>query len=298
MWHKNITLFRTQRNLSVTASQLAGALAKQSFLPCGEFEHAARGFSPVRDGLLAYQVGQQIAFKFSVEKRLLPGSVVKEALKIKAKELEEQQGFPPGRKAMKELKERVTEELLTKSHCVKSDIAVWLDPVNGWLAIDSSSQERVNDVIKALIKCDDGIPLQPLRVKVPPQDAMTKWLLLDEVPAGFTVDKDIELQGNNVGTVRYVKETLEPDDAKKLIENGKHCTKLALTWRDKVSFVLTNTLAIKRIKALDILAESKEVAYSSEERQDADFALMTGELAQLFADLMAVLQEDTAQYAW
>jgi recombination associated protein RdgC len=63
-----------------------------------------------------------------------------------------------------------------------------------------------------------------------------------------------------------------------------------MTWGDKISFVLDDKLQLKRLAFLDILKESSDgQAENEEERFDLDFALMAGELARLFADLLAAL---------
>ena len=74
------------------------------------------------------------------------------------------------------------------------------------------------------------------------------------------------------------------------IAAGKQCTRLALTWSDRISFVLTETLAVKRVTPLDVLKEQNDSAMQNEdERFDTDFALMSGELAKLIADLVEAL---------
>ena len=71
------------------------------------------------------------------------------------------------------------------------------------------------------------------------------------------------------------------------IAAGKQCTRLAMTWNDKISFVLDESLAIKSIKPLDIIKEGS--TRNDDERFDSDMALMTGELAKMLADLVKVL---------
>jgi len=54
--------------------------------------------------------------------------------------------------------------------------------------------------------------------------------------------------------------------------------------------VLTDTLVVKRVAPLDVLKEDNESATMNEdERFDSDFALMSGELAKLMADLVEAL---------
>lgn len=63
-----------------------------------------------------------------------------------------------------------------------------------------------------------------------------------------------------------------------------------MTWESKISFVLDETLAIKSVKALDVLTEeTRGTSRNDDERFDGDFALMTGELAKMLADVVEAL---------
>ena len=65
-----------------------------------------------------------------------------------------------------------------------------------------------------------------------------------DAPAGFTIDRDCELKaaGEEKSAVRYVKHPLDGDEIageiKAHLASGKLPTKLALTWDDRISFVL------------------------------------------------------------
>jgi recombination associated protein RdgC len=74
------------------------------------------------------------------------------------------------------------------------------------------------------------------------------------------------------------------------IQSGKQCTRLAMTWADRVSFVLTESLDVKRIAPLDVLKENSDsMAQNDDEKFDSDMALMTGELAKLMDELVEAL---------
>ncbi len=302
MWFKNLQVFRLTTPWKITAEELHTQLSRISFSQCASNEMQSQGWaSPRNNDQLVHSVNQQFLISLATEKKLLPSSVINQVTKARALEIEEEQGFAPGRKAMKDLKERVTEELLPRAFGVKRNTNVWIDPVNRWLVIDASSPSKADEVIKLLLKCCDKLPLEGLRTKTSPQAAMTGWLAGNEAPKGFTIDQDTELKSSteDKATVRYVRYTLEPDDIQKHITAGKQCTKLALTWDDKVSFVLTDTLTIKRIKPLDVLDESKDKGSNEEERFDADFVLMTAELASLLSDVVFALdgEMESAQAA-
>jgi recombination associated protein RdgC len=60
-----------------------------------------------------------------------------------------------------------------------------------------------------------------------------------------------------------------------------------LTWNDRISFVLTDSLAIKRVSPLDVLQQKEDAVYSGKEEEfDSDMALMAGEVSAMLADLV------------
>jgi recombination associated protein RdgC len=292
MWFKNLQIYRLPAPWAFTPEQLEAALQPQGFVPASSNELLRQGWdSPRGNGSLVHVVNKQMLLLLGSEKKLLPGSVINQVAKAKAAEMEEQQGFPPGKKAMRELKERVADELLPRAFSIRSNVWVWIDPVNGWLVVDAASPSKADDVIKLLLKAVDKMPLESLRIQRSPVAVMTGWLEADEAPYGFTIDQDTELRatGESKAAVRYVKHTLEPDDIRRHIAAGKQCTRLAMTWNDRISFVLTESLAIKGVKPLDVIKEGETVTHSDDERFDNDMVLMTGELSKLMADVVEAL---------
>ncbi|QDZ29879.1 recombination-associated protein RdgC [Noviherbaspirillum sp. UKPF54] len=299
MWFKNLQIYRLTAPWTLSAEQLEASLAPQAYVPGSSLEMQTQGWTSPRDnGMLVHTVNRQLLLQLCTEKKLLPSTVVNQVTKARAAELEEQQGFKPGKKQMKELKEQVTDELLPRAFSIQRSTRVWIDPVNGWLVIDAASSARADEVFKLLLKSLESLPFAALRTERSPLSAMTDWLAADEAPGGFTVDQDTELRATGEGkaTVRYVRHTLEADDVRRHIAAGKQCTRLALTWSDRVSFVLTESLAVKRVAPLDVLKENADSSMQNEdERFDTDFALMTGELAKLMADLVQALGGEEQQ---
>jgi recombination associated protein RdgC len=292
MWFKNLQIYRLPAPWAFTPEQLEEALRPHSFSPASSNEMMRQGWdSPRGNGSLVHVVNKQMLMLLGTEKKLLPSTVVNQVAKARAAELEEQQGFAPGKKAMKELKERVHDELLPRAFTIRSNVWTWIDPVNGWLVVDAASPAKADEVIKLLLKAVDRMPLESLRVQRSPVGVMTAWLQDDEAPAGFTVDMDTELRatGESKAAVRYVRHTLEPEEVRRHIAAGKQCTRLAMTWDSKISFVLTEALAIKGVKPLDVIKENEATTRNDEERFDGDFMLMTGELSKLLKDVVEAL---------
>ena len=165
--------------------------------------------------------------------------MVNQVAKARAQEIEEQQGCRAA--ADEGNQERVTDELLPRAFSVYRDTRVWIDPQNHWLVIDAAASAKADEVIGLLAKCIDPFPLENLYVAQSPASAMTGWLAEDEAPSNFTIDQDTELRssGESGAAIRYVKHSIDADDVRRHIQSGKQCTRLAMTWADRISFVLT-----------------------------------------------------------
>ena len=296
MWFKNLQIYRLATPWAIDLAKLEEQLQRGEFVRCPSNQPLSRGWvSPRKDGALIYSNNRQWLLALAVEQRLLPSSVVNEEAQERAAQITEQQGYAPGRKQMKEIKERVTEELMPRAFTRKRSTFVWVDPQNGWFVVDASSQAKAEEVIEHLRNCLDEFPLKPLHTQVSPQSAMADWLAGGDAPAGFTVDRDCELKsvGEEKSAVRYVRHPLGDEvggEIKAHLVAGKLPTRLALTWDERVSFVLTEKLEVKRLAFLDLLKEEAEKnAEHANEQFDADFALMTGELVRFLPDLLAAL---------
>nr|DAH83219.1 MAG TPA: putative exonuclease [Caudoviricetes sp.] len=290
---KNATIYRLPAPWAITAEELIGHLTPQAFAPCTALDFQTLGWIPPREhGQLVHSVNRQFLLRLQSEKKILPANVINQVTKARAAELEEQQGFPPGRRQTKELKEQVTDELLPRAFSTHRSMLVWIDPVNGWLVCDAASPSRAEEALTLLLKAIPKFPLETLRTVRSPLASMTDWLASDEAPSGFTVDQETELRATGEGkaTVRFTRHTLEVDDTRRHIEGGKQCTRLAMTWRDKISFILTANMTIKRIVPLDVLKEDIDItSRSDDERFDGNVMLMTGELAKVFDELVSAL---------
>jgi recombination associated protein RdgC len=294
MWFRNLQIFRLTPTWEFSSEQLTEALQRGLFQGCGATDRMARGWVPPRgnDGELVFAVGRQQLIALGVEQKLLPSSVVRQYADAKLKQIEVAQGYKPGRKQAQEVREQVELELLPRAFVKRGATLIWIDPVNRWLLVDSSSSARADEVIEQLKVSLGELPLTLLKTQLAPGTAMTQWLAAGEAMGSFSIDRDCELQASaeERAAVRYVRHSLDSDEVRSHIANGKTAKRLALTWNDRISFVLTEQLQIKRLAFLDILKEDAE--RQSENADDlfaANFTLMSGELAQLLTHLVEAL---------
>ena len=297
MWFKNAFIYRLASQNSITPDVLNEKLALKPLLPCSGLDKQSRGWVPCHSEKLVHSVNKQILFALGVEQKLLPTTIINRFAKERAAEIEAQQGYKVGRKEMKELKESITEELLPRAFSLQRTTYAWLDIVNGYLVIDAASSARVEELLELMNKSLDNLPFRQLHTAISPVAAMTDWLAGNNAPAGFTIDRELELRatGESKATIRYANHELEGEEILKHIAAGKRVTRLGLTWNDRISFVLTEQMQIKRIEFLDIIKnESTEMAENADELFELDFTLMTGELAKMLADLTNALGDEVA----
>lgn len=296
MWFRNLRLYRLPRGLNLDHAQLDESLARRPLARCGSFEMASRGWVfPRRDGAFVHAVNRQWLLALGVEQKLLPATVVRQTAQERATQIEAEQGRKVGRKEMRDIAERVTEELMPKAFTRRRTTWAWIDPINGWLVLDAGSDARADEFMEMLLATLDDIAPRPLQTQVSPVTAMTGWLADGAAPPGFSLDSDLELRSANEAqaAIRYVHHALAGPEIADHIAAGKIATKLGITWNDRVSFVLTDKLQIKRLAFLDIVKEqADQSAMNADEQFDADFALMSGELAQLFGDLVLALGDE------
>lgn len=294
MWFRNLQIYRLTDDWTWDAAALGERLATAVFRKCGALDMQSRGWLPPRgegDELLL-TVNRQWLIALGTEQKLLPASVVRQYTQTRLDELEASRGFKPGRKEARDIRDQVTTELLPRAFVRRRVTHAWIDPVHRWLVVDAASPAKAEELIEHLKLTLDALPLKLFRTRTAPGTAMTGWLAGFEAPADFTIDRDCELRaaGEEKALVRYVRHPLDGEEIGRHIGAGKAATRLAMTWRDRISFVLTEQLQIKRLAFLDLIKEEAEKqADGGAELFEANFALMSGELAPLLADLAAGL---------
>lgn len=293
---KSITIYNITKGWErPTGSAIEAALKKLFFRPLGATEKESIGWvspRPQEHSPLLEVINGHWILKLQTESKSVPAGALKKAVEARCKKIADETGRKVGRKEKKELKEEIELELLPRAFSKTSATMVWVDVTNGRMVVGSSSKRAADDVVKVILKttqeAGNAIPLESLMTEQSPSAAISHWLLEKEAPAGFTVDRDLELRQPNEekSAVRYARHNLEIDEVVAHIKSGKVPTQVAMTWTDRVSFVLSADLSLKKIELLDeVFADSTD----EDNGFDGDVTIYTGELAKLIPDLIAAL---------
>ena len=288
---KNVIMFRIQPGWTTSIEQIEEALQQTPFTECGLTQERSFGWVPPRGeahGALVEAVGGQYILKFMTESKAVPASVLNRKVKERVAQIEATTGRKPGKKESKELKEEARLDLLPMALTNQAAMWVWIDRASRTLALDSSSQSRVDEVVSLLVEALPGLSVSLIGTQTSPQAAMAHWLSEQEPPAGFSIDRECELKSADEAkaVVRYARHPLNIEEVQQHIKQGKLPTKLALTWDDRVSFVLTDGLQVRKLSFLDTVFEGTK---ADDGKFDTDVAIATGELIKLIPELIGAL---------
>jgi len=296
MWFKNLYLFRLTQPLELDHDALNKALEPDAFQPVGKAVPFSYGWSaPLgRHGSeLCHTVGPYSMICAKKEERLLPASVLNEQLAEKVQQIEEAEARPVRRKERQQLKEELTLTLLPQAFTRSGRTFAYLDHKGGWLVVDAAAPKKAEDLIAQLRGSLDEAGVG-LRARLPdtaesPRVVMTRWLHGDGIPAGFELGDEYELQDaeQEGGIVRCRRQEPFSDEIRVHLEAGKLVTKLALTWRERLEFVLGEDLTVKRLRLTDTLRQELDEEHEDPAVQfDSDFAFMTLELSKFIDELI------------
>jgi recombination associated protein RdgC len=292
---KNVMMYRVVSAWEQTLAKLEAALEESRFIECGASQEKSVGWVAPRGedhGPLVEVVAGQWILKLMVEVKVLPGTVVKRKAEEQLQHIEATTGRKPGKKETREIREDARLSLLPLAFTKQSTVLVWIDPQAQTLVLDAGSQSRADVVMTCLIKAIDGLAVQLINTQMSPASAMSIWLSTKEAPQSFSVDRECELKAadESKAVVRYTRHALDTDEVTQHIAAGKVPTRLALTWNDHVSFVLTEALQLKKVAMLDVVFEGVGAAGDGKDDGfDTDVVIATGELRKLIPDLLEAL---------
>ena len=291
MLFKNLTLLKYTGELKFDIETLEEVLEKDRFIPCSSSQAQSIGWVEPRgieNGPLVEAVGGQWFFRLMMEDKPVPAGIIKRKVSEQCDKIEQESGRRPGRKYQKDLKDQVMLELLPHAFPRQRAFNVWINPKHQWIMVDTSSSTHAGVVSTALVKALEGIAIIDLQTSTSPAVGMTQWLL-DAPAAAWTVDMDCELRSDQElkPVLRYARHPLDTPEIRAHLEQGMQPTQLALTWRDRISLILTHEFKLKRISFLDVVFDSNQ--HDADDAFDGDAAITAGELLPLLESLVEML---------
>ena len=282
MWFKNLLTYRLTQEVPFEPEALEAALASKPARACASQELSTYGFiAPFgkgEDAPLVHVSGEYLLIAARKEERILPSSVVNDAVKEKVEEIETEQMRKVYKKERDQIKDEIIQAFLPRAFIRRSMIFAAIAPRQGVILVNSASAKRAEDLLSTLREVMGSLPVRPATVKIAPVATMTEWVKSQEAAEGFYVLDECELRdtAEDGGIVRCKRQDLTGEEIQLHLSTGKVVTQLALAWQDKLSFILDDKMVIKRLKFEELLQEQAEQDGGDEAAQqfDASFLLM------------------------
>ena len=319
VWFKNLQLYRLDKEWTLPAGELEEKLAARPLLPCSAMSLESRGWvSPRGDEQLVYGVEKHLMLALGTEQKLLPSSVVNDAVKQRAAEFEKEKGFKPGRKQLRDFKDIVSAELLPRAFSRRNTtrapliadlvhqplapgrpalkgqrrvklVRASVDPVAQRIVVDSSSPTRAEQLIEHLRDTLGELSVSLPQTEISPGQRLTEWLTARAAPGHFDLGEECELTGTDAAksVVRYLRHSLDAEQIRRHLDEGLKASRLALTWNGRLGLVVSDKLQIKRVKFLEMDEVEEGAAGVDPERAfEAEFLLMAGQCGPMLDELL------------
>ena len=292
---RNALVYRITKNIDWQGLQ--AALESKPHRDPASQELSAYGFvapfdlgeqSPLLQTVGGQRVYQLIAARKT--ERMLPASVVRDALKPKVDEIEKSQARKVYKKERDQLKDEIVQSLLPQSFLKhKTTFALLLDDM---IVVDAGSWKQAEELLSTLREVLGSLPVRPVTVKLPPAATFTDWLKRQQPKSSLYLLDECELRDTHEdgGIVRCKRQDLGSDEVQEHLQAGKLATKIGIAYSDKLSFVIDDKLAIKRLRFEDLIHEQAE-----QDGEDAhgiavaSLAIMAGTFAEFIPALLDAL---------
>lgn len=290
MWFNNLRIYTLTEAIQGDVHE---RLAEHPFVPCGNLDPVKYGFvPPVPNGTAYLHVANGCAMICAKrQEKILPGSVIKELLDEKVRAICEAESRPVGRKERDALKDEIIFSLLPKAMTRSSLTYAYIDTTNGRIIVNSPNAKRAEDLLSKFREALGSLRCLPVSTEKVPTQVMTHWVRESQAPHQFEFGGEIELQSPKDGrVVRCKHQDLTASEVLNHIASGMHVSKLAMVWKEAISFVVDGSLGIKSVRYADSVAE-QATGESKAEQFDADFVVMTLELRNMLDALTAAFNK-------
>lgn len=239
--------------------------------------------------LAVFEAQKTMLISLMREEKVLPSAAVNHKLDEQVVKIQTAEGRNVGRREKQELREAIIDDLLPKA-LIKSSRTYGLF-AGEWLFVDTANRRKAKNLLTKLREALGGLPAQQPVPRQSPASLMTNWLLQGEAQGRFVLDSDVTLVGvgDVAPKVKISRKDLTAEDVVQHAKNGMKVTELGLVWNDRVAFILTQDLTLKRIQWLDVVQEEAEgscddaesMAYATQLLMAAALSVILGELVDL-----------------
>jgi recombination associated protein RdgC len=285
VFFKNLYLFRITKGWFPEED----ALFQHCLISCGEADLSTAGWIPVVHDRMLLRVEGHFLIRFGVEEKVLPPAAIRHEFDKRVQQLEINFDRSLTRAERNELQELVMREMVRKAFTKTRYTSVWIDSELGLLAIDTTSENRADEVRRALHRLNPDLKFKSLYTRKVAPDAMTAWLMQPSV-APFDVMGSCVLKGEE-GRVTYSNEDLSGSDVIDQISRGMMVVRLALEHNRQILFTLDGSGIFRKVTLTDVATEKAmdDPVEDVVDKMSVDLTLMVYEYRGLIESVLSAL---------
>ncbi len=301
MWFKQVQVFEFEGDLPHSAEDWVLQLTPMLFEPGLPTSLINVGWvTPVDEdeAPLTRSINGYTMLCAQVEEKILPASVVRDALELEVKKIQREEGRKVRSKEKLDLKDEVILTLLPRAFSRLTRVYGFVDARNHWLVLGTNNPKKTENFL-ALFKKSVLENIKPLTFKRIPA-LLTEWLKNKDYPKDFSIEKACLMRDpqEKSRTIRCQEQDLFFGGIQSLLKAGCEVQQLALCWQDQIRFTLLENGSLRGLQFdNEIVAQASDLEGESRQQQfDADFLIMTEALAGLLKDVLSLFlaQEEVA----
>ena len=290
MWFKQLQAWQLTQSINSSPQALIDKLQPLAFTPCAATLPTSCGFvSPIDEPEmpLVRAINGCLLFCLQIEEKILPNSVINLAVKDKVQLIEQNEHRKVRSKEKLAVKDEVTYTLLPRAFSKFTKIYAFIDTRHGFLFVNNTNQSRVETFLSMFKKaCGEIVDMFAIER---PATTLTRWLKDKNSPKTFNIEKSCVLQDPQQQTrvIRCQQQDLFAGSIHSLVKDGCEAIQIALSWHDRINFILTEACTLKSIRrSEDGIAEFNDYDDDKQLKFDADFFMMTETFAPLWQDIL------------
>jgi len=221
-------------------------------------EFSTLGFVPVIPDTEMHHLvtGDWVTMKLCREERILPASVVNDAVAKRIKEIEAETGDYVSKKRQADIKESVMNQMLPTSHTKKTYIVGAINAKQNLVVVDGT-HSKAESWLAMVRKAINSLPVVPL-FRFSLQDALTHWL--KDTPDSIELLEEAKLRStDDLGTITSFKsQPLDAEAVTVTVDNGSLVQEIGIQFADNFTAVFCEDGSVKRLRFSDRLKEASD----------------------------------------
>ena len=234
---------------------------------------------------LARRVNGADLLRLRSQSRLLPPAVIAEELEARVQSYRERMNEAPNAREKRRIKAEARDELLPKAMLRSDRIWGYYDLKEKVIGIDVLHDAAAERFLRRLRAAIDGADIRPLQF-ARPVDELLAAVFFNDAPKQFALGRECRMQdlSDASSVVRWTDFDLNDASIRNHVAHGMRLTHLAIEYDSMMSCVLNENGVISKMRFIGMDDDSAD-DLDPLSRLDAEFALVSGTLRRLLADL-------------